>query len=431
MQAPSVLEVRIPAALAAGGEFVVSGQLHGPTGSEGSVQLQVLTSKPETLPVSLASPILVQQGGTAHRRLEASMAEFRNLFPAALCYARIVPVDEVVTMTLFFREDEHLKRLMLNDAEAAELDRLWDELLYVSQEPIALTVAFEQILQFATQDRPDLVVVFTPMEKPIRERADVFRQILIETEAAHLDAVVAFADRAWKRRLSSSEMATLRGLYRQMRYSELSHEDAIRLTLARILASPAFLYRREQPGSGTEPVRVSGSELASRLSYFLWSSVPDDELRGKVSLGELTNDAELVAQSRRMLADDRTRRLAVQFACQWLHLRDFDQNDDKNEKLYPEFAALRGEMYEETVRFFEDMFRNNRSILGLLDADHTFLNEKLARHYGIDGVSGAGWQRVSGIRDRGAWWNSGNGDAAGQPVRSVSNESHSAWELGV
>jgi hypothetical protein len=99
-----------------------------------------------------------------------------------------------------------------------------------------------------------------------------------------------------------------------------------------------------------------------------------------------------------MLDDPRIRRLAIQFACQWLHLRNFDQNDDKNEKLYPEFATLRGEMYEETVRFFEDMFRNDGSILALLEADHAFLNEALAKHYGIGGVSGTEWRRVEGVR---------------------------------
>jgi hypothetical protein len=101
-----------------------------------------------------------------------------------------------------------------------------------------------------------------------------------------------------------------------------------------------------------------------------------------------------------MLKDPRTRRLAIQFACQWLHLRNFDQNDEKNEKLYPEFATLRGDMYEETIRFFEDMFRNDGSILDLLDADHTFLNEALARLYRIKFVnqSGQPWQRISGVR---------------------------------
>lgn len=105
-------------------------------------------------------------------------------------------------------------------------------------------------------------------------------------------------------------------------------------------------------------------------------------------------------QTNRMLQDARVRRMAIHFACQWLHVRDFDQNDDKNEQLYPTFVTLRDDMYEETVRFFDDMFRNNGRILDLLDADHTFLNEDLARHYGIDGISGPQWQRVAGMRQR-------------------------------
>ena len=122
--------------------------------------------------------------------------------------------------------------------------------------------------------------------------------------------------------------------------------------------------------------------------------MPDAELRRIALAGTLTNQRALVEQTRRMLDDPRTRRLAIQFACQWLHVRNFDQNDDKNEKLYPEFATLRGEMYEETVQFFEDMFRNDGSILALLDADYTFLNEALAKHYGIGGVTGPAWRRV-------------------------------------
>ena len=84
-----------------------------------------------------------------------------------------------------------------------------------------------------------------------------------------------------------------------------------------------------------------------------------------------------------MLKDSRTNRLATEFAAQWLHIRNFDANDDKNEALYPEFADIRDDMYQESLLFFEDLFRNNGSVLGILDADHTFLNETLAKHYGI------------------------------------------------
>ena len=116
-----------------------------------------------------------------------------DLFPPALCYARIVPVDEVVTLTLFHREDEYLRRLMLDETQAEQLERLWDELIFVSQEPLALTVAFEQISEFATQDRPDLVTAFEPMREPIRQRAELFRQRLVDTEPLHVESTIEFA----------------------------------------------------------------------------------------------------------------------------------------------------------------------------------------------------------------------------------------------
>lgn len=400
--APHVLAVKLPARLVAGGEFVATGLLDASSDANAAIQLQVLTEKPEEPPaVSAASPVLVQTGSPAQRAVEAALDEFRNLFPPALCYARIVPVDEVVTLTLFYREDHHLRRLMLDEQQAAELDRLWDELLYVSQEPLKMVVAFEQILEFASQDRPDLVEAFQKLREPINERAERFRERLAATEPAQLQGLLQLANRAWRRPLTESEQENLRELYRQLRGSDLPHEEALRLLLARILTSPAFLYKLEQPAPGSEAAPVSDLELASRLSYFLWSSLPDDELRALAHEGRLTEDQTLVAQARRMLQDERTRRLAVQFACQWLHLRDFDKNDDKNENLYPEFAELRDDMYEETVRFFEDMFRNNGSILDLLLADHTFLNQELATHYGVDGVTDAGWQRVEGVRSQG------------------------------
>ena len=159
-----------------------------------------------------------------------------------------------------------------------------------------------------------------------------------------------------------------------------------------------FLYKREQPAAGKEATAVSSVELASRLSYFLWSSTPDVELLRLAQSGELASPEVLVAQTRRLLKDDRVRRLAEHFACQWLHIRDFDEVVEKNEKLYPEFMALRSDMREESVRFFKDMFQHDGSVLGLLDADHTFLNEALAKHYGIEGVAGAEWRRVDGLR---------------------------------
>ena len=401
MRAPEVIEFRVPAELARNRELVGTAELDTKHGHEGTVQVRLLTSRPSAVRFSADEPILVCKGSQARARIEGPVSRFCNLFPPALCYARIVPVDQVVTLTLFHREDDHLRRLMLDDRQAARLDRMWDELFYVAREPLKYQVAFEQIREFATQDRPDLVKAWAPLVKPVNDRANAFRKRLVATEPTHLRAVVKFADRAWRRRLTRTEQNSLRGLYQKLRKTGVAHEAAIRLMLARVLTSPAFLYRLEKPGSGAKSAPVTSTELATRLSYFLWSSTPDSQLRILADTGKLSQKKALVAQTRRMLKHARTRRLAVQFACQWLHVRNFDRNNDKSEKRYPEFAKLRGEMYEETVRFFEDMFRNDGSIIGLLNADHTFLNEALARHYGIKGVSGPAWRRVEGMRKHG------------------------------
>ncbi|MDP7017179.1 MAG: DUF1592 domain-containing protein [Pirellulaceae bacterium] len=396
--APSRQTIMLPGSLAAGGDVVVTGELDGEHGREGSVQLALTINEPTAPALSERSPLLAHDGSAARARAEKALDQFRNLFPPALCYARVVPVDEVVTLTLFHREDEHLQRLMLNEQQTARLNQLWDELYYISREPLRLVVAFEQISEFATQDRPDLVKAFKVLDKPIRDRAAAFQKRLIETEPAHVEAVLEFADRAWRRRLSSTDEQSLRSFYGAMRSGGIEHDQAIRLLLARVLASPAYLYRLERPRGEEKSSPVSGHELASRLSFFLWSSVPDEPLRRAADAGQLLDEKTLLAHTHRLLDGERTRRLAVQFACQWLHVRDFDQNDEKNEKLYPEFAGLRDDMYEEVIRFFVDMFQNDRSILSILDSDHTFLNEPLAKHYGIGGVTGSEWRRVGGVR---------------------------------
>ncbi|HAV61611.1 MAG TPA: hypothetical protein DCY13_04505 [Verrucomicrobiales bacterium] len=398
----SLIKVRLPADLAEGCEFVATARLHEALGREGSVQMRALATKPASLglaagvarlqggkstwsdgerPVISEAPILVTDAGAAIRRIEAAFDEFRRLFPAALCYTKIVPVDEVVTLTLHFREDDHLRRLMLDDAQAAELDRLWDELHYVSHDALKLVDAFEQLWQYATQDADPSA--FEPLREPIKQRAAAFRQRLLDTQPAHLDAVLKFAEGAYRRPLTAEEQDELRGLYAKLRDEEIGHDDAIRLTLARTLVAPAFLYKLEQPPPGDQPGPVNDWELATRLSYFLWSSAPDVELRAVAAGGNLQNPDMLVAQTRRLLQDPRVRRLATEFACAWLHIYDFDELGEKSERHFPTFNDLRGAMYEETIRFFTDLFQNDGSVLDILDADYAFLNAELAKHYGV------------------------------------------------
>lgn len=418
VQAPSVIEVRLPSELVEGCEFVTTGLLDPETGAEGSVQLQVSTNKPESITALLASaatvqkgggywtsnnsqvahstPIIVNEGSTALKRIEASFDDFRRWFPSALCYTKIVPVDEVVTLTLYYREDDQLSRLMLDDAQKAKLDRLWNELRYTSHDALTLVDALEQIIEYATQDADPKV--FEPLRKPFGERASAFRQWLVESEPQHLKNMLDFAGRAYRRPLTQSETEELRGLYHKLREQEIPHDEALRLTLARVLVAPTFLYRLEKPGPGSAQTAVSDWELASRLSYFLWSSQPDAELRELAAAGRLRQPGVLVAQARRMLKDARVRRLATEFGCQWLHIHSFDTLDEKSERHFPTFAGLRGAMYEESILFFTDLFQNDRSVLSLLDSDHTFLNEALAKHYGIPEVTGADWRRVDGVR---------------------------------
>ncbi len=421
VQAPSVIEILLPAGLVADGEFSVTGQLDPTAGAEGSVQLQLLSTPPETRSglrpsgtsvrttdgtwtsnnqsVSFGMPVIVHENSAARRRVEAAFDEFRQLFPASLCYSKIVPVDEVVTLTLFHREDQHLSRLLLTPAQTAHLDRLWDQLFFVSRAPLLQVDVFDQLWQYATQDADPSK--FEPLRQPILDRAAAFRRHLVAAEPKHLDAVIDFANRAYRRPITAAETTELRALYTRLRQQDLPHDDALRLTLARVLVGPAFLYRTEKAPPGATQAPVSDAELSGRLSYFLWSSQPDPELRAAASAGKLRTAEGLTAQVRRMLRDPRVRRLATEFGTSWLHIRDFDSLDEKSERHFPTFRALRGDMYEESIQFFTDFFSANRPVASLLNADHTFLNGPLAQHYGIEGVTGPAWRRVDGMTARG------------------------------
>ena len=400
VKAPNVIQLRIPARIAAGRSFVVTGLLDATNGKNGTVQLYADT-KPIVESINPGKRVITIQDSAAHKAMIRAFDDFRDLFPRALCYSRVVPVDEAVTLTLFYREDDTFARLFLTEEQRQSLDAQWDEFLFVAHEPTRYVVAFEQIYQFATQDRPDIVKELEPLEAGVRQRGEDFVQRRIETEHVHVEALIPFAAKAWRRPLSDVDASLIQDLYASLRASGLNHDPAIRLTLARILTSPHFLYKLESQTAGDTATPVSALELASRLSYFLTSSMPDDELITAASNGSLLEDAQLVKQVDRLMKDPRARRTAIQFFCQWLHIRNFDQNDDKNENLFPEFAGIRDDMYEESVLFFTNMINNDESVLDLLTADYTFVNSTLAAHYGISDVDGDHWRRVRDVKPSG------------------------------
>jgi hypothetical protein len=287
---------------------------------------------------------------------------------------------------------------MLDEAQSAEIDRLWEELRFVSEAPLKQVDVFEQLWQYATQDaKPD---AFEPLREPILRGAKQFREEQVMAGPRQVLAVLVFAERAWRRPLTDAEETELRSLYQKLRKQELTHESALRMLIARVLVAPAFLYRGENAAPGPDAKPVNDWELATRLSYFLWSSSPDDELRSLARLGRLHEPEMLAAQARRMMKDARVRRLATEFGCQWLQVRDVESLDEKSERHFPTFVGLRGAMQEEVVRFFADLFQEDRRVMSLLNADYTFVNGALAEHYGVS-VKGENWERVDGLHAKG------------------------------
>jgi len=205
------------------------------------------------------------------------------------------------------------------------------------------------------------------------------------------------ARRAYRRPVDDEDLKALLGFYRKGR-AEGDFESGIETALGSLLVKPQFLFRIERDPPGARPgtaYRIDGLELASRLSYFLWSSMPDDELLELAIRGELSRPDVLERQTRRMLADERSKSLVSNFAGQWLYLRNLDAVIP-DMRLFPDFDDnLRQALRQETELFFDSIMREDRSVLDLIKADYTYLNERLAKHYGIPHVYGSRFRRVA------------------------------------
>lgn len=395
-----VVAVRLPAALLVGREFVVDAKLERP--SNQLVRARVATTPPDSA-TRWDGPLIGSPTGPAYRQLIAGHDAFRKVFPLYLCFPAVVPTDEVVTLKMFHREDEPLIRLFLNEEQTRQLDRLWTDQRFISRQAVAENDYLPQFMGYTTQDTPKAFQQFFIDRKPLFEKhAREFEADETASVPKHLDALLEFAGRAFRRPLTDKEKTELRQLYRTVREKGTVHVEALRGVLTRVLVSPAFLFRIENAPPGANPARVNDWEFATRLSYFLWSSMPDEELRRLAFAGSLRDPKVLSAQVTRMLADERTRSLAIEFGTQWIHVRGFDELKEKSEKLFPMFdGQLRQAMYEEAILFFQHLFQADQPVTRLLDADYTFLNATLAKHYGIPGVNGPQYRRVDGVRKYG------------------------------
>lgn len=351
-------------------------------------------------PVAKASPGNPRVAKIVHQRvadeLARSATEFRALFPPAVLFEPIIPRDAQGSVFLYRREDEPLRRLLLDEAGRDELNRLWRELEFVSEQAFATPRMYEEIMQYYRRPNDGARIMFFYIQlfgEQVNQEEAALHAVKANAETAHLKELLVFAERAWRRPLTGDELNAVLASYRTDRADGIKHEPAFRAALARVLSSPWFLYRVEQPATGPHWQPVSGDELATRLSFLLWDSIPDDELRAKSA--SLHEREVLEEQLRRMLKDGRIRGMAQEFGARWLGVRNFVTDHGRNVKQFPEFTpTVRDALAEEPVRFFEDLLVNDRPVAEVIDADTVVVNDVLAKHYGIPDVTGPQWRRV-------------------------------------
>ena len=386
------------------------------------------------------------------KRYEDTFTRFSQLFPNAFYIAersRFYPVDTLEldkgrllsagfhNVTGYFRDDLPLVELILDAKGRSTLERLWADFEFLadftahtwveyffdqsgevrgrgresgSSRPSDTEVRSEAVI-LSLRDLYLAKVAADPKSDPVAKTAieDHFQRVngtirsmerLHEAaEPFHLEALLKFAARAYRRPLTQPERETILAFYRALRKeNDLTHEEAIRNSIASVLMSPDFSYRIDlaetakgvrSRGVPARAIPISTYGLASKLSYFLWSSMPDDELLSHAAAGDLQKPDVLLAQTHRMLKDVRARGLAVEFAGNWLDFRRFEEHNAVDRERFPSFNnELRQAMFEEPVRFIDFVIRNGRSVLDLLYGNYTFVNPVLARHYGMPEVAG-------------------------------------------
>ena len=313
------------------------------------------------------------------------------------------------TRIKYHRDDRFLVEKMLDDATRIRLDEAWTDLLgsFEFHDAWLLFLADKFQVDLDRRLTADLdnagISKFPPDVQPfvrqLRHSQDSIQQAFHLAQDQHRHDVAEFASRAWRRPLSDAEKNRLSDFYVSLRADSLDHRSAVRALISRILVSPDFLYRAERVSeqnpsdAASQPLPLTDHEIAGRLSYFLWSSLPDTELRRAADAGELRHPQYLVQQSRRMLRDPRAKRFAAEFFGQWFGFYRFDGYRGIDPDRFPEFSQrLKSSMYGEAIAFFDHIIRNDLPLNEILFADYSFLNAELAAHYGLE----AEWQSACG-----------------------------------
>ncbi len=427
------------------------------TGSSATSQMATLRQQRRDMDLAVpAEP-------DARAAFERAFARFANVFPDAFYITERARVyldaakeqdnsgrllsAGLHSMTGYFRDDDPLYDLVLDEAGRRELDLLWREFDFSASVPQRMHLS---MLWFERTDssflRDPEFDPYRPEDKSVTEQSKIARlaelylakavrggssetvqraitehfeavaanirrveEDRLAAEPSHLNSLLVFAERAYRRPLTADERSDLGGFYRTARQDNgLDHEEAMRDCIVSVLMSPNFCYRIDLIEASAAGATAAGASLplhaplsdfalANRLSYFLWSSMPDAGLLATAARGELRQPAALAAQAKRMLRDERARDFVREFAGQWLEFRRFEEHNAVDRERFPAFDnELRTAMSEEPLRFFVNLMREDRPVLDFLYGDYTFVNAPLARHYGMPEPKGAAtdWVRV-------------------------------------
>ena len=463
VEAPAVIEIPITVEMQRqlkGEHLLVTCQLDPKHSREGSAFVQTSVREPaQTKFGKRVEHLIFSESKTAEKLIESSEV-FCRAFPNRFCY-----VDRGRGLAAgfhlvegFFRDDRPLVEKVLTEEENAELDRLWRELDFVTQSAETLLRGFvwferserevlhDKRFDFLRSEDPQLVEeqMLTKFEKiyldkmgikrvgetlepespsdkynmihgfftQIRQGLQRQKDLTVQAEYRAFRDLEQLARRAYRRELRQQERESLRSLYLKLRDDGQTVEASLRGVLTAVLMSPEFCYRyRDVPdGEGIQP--LSDHDLASRLSFFLWSSLPDEVLLSQASKHELQHEDELLKQTRRMLKDQRISAFSREFFGQWLRYRDYLSKDPINADAFPGYDdELRQAIFEEPVRLATHLIQTDQPIIELLQSDVTFVNRRLAKHYGGDlerqyirAVASdptREWHQVSGLKQAG------------------------------
>lgn len=397
----------------------------------GVVHVQHATGKPLDDPFGRDVQVLAHASNPSTSKLIESNNRFCQTFPNRFFYVHdqrgLAAGFHLVEG--FFRDDQPLVTKVLDEEHVKELDDLWRELHFVTQSVETLLRGFvwferserevlhDKRFDFLRPEDPALVTdaLLGRFERVYLERLGVRlkeyklepenpdskfdmihaffdsirsglkhrNELLKQAEQHGLRDLEALAARAYHRPLTAGDKATFRTLYKAMRSQGQGVEASLRGVLTAVLMSPDFCFRYTQTPTEPGRSRLSDYELASRLSYFLWSSIPDEALLDAAAKNQLHNDDVLLDQTRRMLKDARVNSFAREFFGQWLRFRDYLSKDPINAATFPGYDdSLRQAIFEEPTRVASFLIRNDRPVTDLLTTDQTFVNEKLAKHYG-------------------------------------------------